>query len=71
MLGPTVSRPIRLGVGHPFGAHDQIVLFPFAGHCFSLRLGALRLTRGLTQLSSLLFHAQRFTGTFMGNATRA
>jgi hypothetical protein len=26
---PTVSRPIRLGVGHPFGAHDQILLFPF------------------------------------------
>jgi hypothetical protein len=26
MLWPTVSRPIRLGVGHP---HDQIFLFPF------------------------------------------
>jgi hypothetical protein len=28
MLWPTVSRPIRLGVGHPFGTHDQIFLFP-------------------------------------------
>jgi hypothetical protein len=24
-----VSRPIRLGVGHPFEARDQIFLFPF------------------------------------------
>jgi hypothetical protein len=29
LLWPTVSRPIRIGVGHPFGAHDQIFLFPF------------------------------------------
>jgi hypothetical protein len=28
-MWPTVSRPIRLGVGHPFGVHDQIFLFPF------------------------------------------
>jgi hypothetical protein len=25
----TVSQSICLGVGHPFGAHDQILLFPF------------------------------------------
>jgi hypothetical protein len=29
MLWPTVSRPIRLAIGHPFGADDQIFLFPF------------------------------------------
>jgi hypothetical protein len=29
MLWPTASRLIRLGVGHPFGAHDQILLFLF------------------------------------------
>jgi hypothetical protein len=29
MFWPTVSRPISLGVGHTFGTHDQILLFPF------------------------------------------
>jgi hypothetical protein len=29
MLWPTTSRPIRLGVGHSFGAHDQIFRFHF------------------------------------------
>jgi hypothetical protein len=29
MLWPTVSRPIRLGVGHTFGAHNQIFAFLF------------------------------------------
>jgi hypothetical protein len=29
MLWLTVSRPIRLGVRHPFGTRDQIFLFPF------------------------------------------
>jgi hypothetical protein len=29
MLWPTVSQSVCLGVGHPFGAHDQILLFPF------------------------------------------
>jgi hypothetical protein len=28
MLWPTVSRPIRIGVGLPFEAHEQIFLFP-------------------------------------------
>jgi hypothetical protein len=33
MLWPTVSRPIRLDIGHPFEAHDQIFFFFFsAGH---------------------------------------
>jgi hypothetical protein len=29
LMWPTVSRPIRLGVCHPFGVHDQIFIFPF------------------------------------------
>jgi hypothetical protein len=29
MLWPTVNRFIHLGVGHPFGAHDQVLLFLF------------------------------------------
>jgi hypothetical protein len=29
MFWPTVSRPVNLGVGHPFRTHDQILLFPF------------------------------------------
>jgi hypothetical protein len=30
----------------PFGAHDQILLFPLPENCFALRLGAHSLTRG-------------------------
>jgi hypothetical protein len=37
----TVSQSVCLGVGHPFGAHDQILLLPFflSENCFSLLLG--------------------------------
>jgi hypothetical protein len=44
----TVSQSVYLGVGHPFGAHDQILLFPFLlpENCFTLCLAAPSLTRG-------------------------
>jgi hypothetical protein len=29
-LRPTVSRSVRLGVGPPFGAHDQILNFLYS-----------------------------------------
>jgi hypothetical protein len=48
MLWPTVSRPIRLGLGPSFGAHDRIFLFFFLlrDNCFALRLETPSLTRG-------------------------
>jgi hypothetical protein len=30
-LRPTVSRPVRLGVGHPFGTRDLLLFFLFHG----------------------------------------
>jgi hypothetical protein len=44
----TVSQSVCLGVGHAFGAHDQILLFSFllSENCFALCLGAPSLTRG-------------------------
>jgi hypothetical protein len=44
----TVSQSVCLGVRHPFGAHDQILLFPFVlqENCFAFRLGAPSLMRG-------------------------
>jgi hypothetical protein len=29
LMWPTVSRPVSLGVGNPFGAYDQMLFFPF------------------------------------------
>jgi hypothetical protein len=44
----TISHSVCLGVGHPFGAHDQILLFLFflRENCFAFRLGTPSLTRG-------------------------
>jgi hypothetical protein len=51
----TVSQSVYLGVGHPFGAHDQILLFPFLlpENCFTLCLAAPSLTR--RRICNLLF----------------
>jgi hypothetical protein len=34
LLRPTVNRPVRLGVGPPLGAHDQILNFILSDNCF-------------------------------------
>jgi hypothetical protein len=37
ILRPTVSRPVRPAIGLPFGAHDQILSFPFYSDiCFNV-----------------------------------
>jgi hypothetical protein len=41
----TVSQSVCLGVGHPFGAHEQVCLFPFFYRAIAL-LWAPSLTRG-------------------------
>jgi hypothetical protein len=38
-LRPTVSRPVRFGVGTPFGAHDQILMFLYSDIYLHLYVG--------------------------------
>jgi hypothetical protein len=46
-LRPTVSRPVRLDVGHPFDVHDQILIFLCLAFTFlSSSCRAPSLTRG-------------------------
>jgi hypothetical protein len=55
ILGPTVSRPVYLGIKHPTGAYDQIFVTVRQFGFFSC--GALSLTRGR------VCPAQSFSGT--------
>jgi hypothetical protein len=59
ILRPTVRRPVRLGVGLTFGAHDEISMFLFLKNNFvSSSLSAHSLTRG--RVCSLHCNYQRF-----------
>jgi hypothetical protein len=42
ILRPTVSRPVSLSAGHPFAAHEQIlIVFVWQSLCFFFVYGAL------------------------------
>jgi hypothetical protein len=62
-MSSTVSQSVCLGVGHPFGVHDQILLFP--SFCrkiaFLFSLGALSDER-----TGLQFAVQSVSGQSRG-----
>jgi hypothetical protein len=63
MLWPTVSRPIGPGIGHPFGAHDQISLFPL--FCWKITLSVV-LGRPPDERTGLQFIVQSVSGQSRG-----
>jgi hypothetical protein len=67
-LRPTVSRPVSLGIKHPFGAYDQI--FVTVRQLRVCSCGALSLARGrvcrlqlLLDLDSAVIHGSEARGT--------